>query len=150
MRVLLSRGWELVNDLQWPDRGNIDHVLIGPAGVFVLETKSLSGRVSVTDGRVSVRHVEAPDDERRIPQDAGAQARANAAALCRELRTAGIDVSWVHSVVVLWASFEQRKVEAGQTVWVHGSRLVDHLSALPRRLDPDTIAQIRVLFEEGP
>lgn len=45
---LLRSGWSIAHDL---DRGrfNIDHVLVGPAGVFVLETKNLHGTV-VLDG----------------------------------------------------------------------------------------------------
>jgi hypothetical protein len=45
LRPLTKSGWVLINDVQ-RDRGNIDHVLVGPAGVFVLETKNLHGRVT--------------------------------------------------------------------------------------------------------
>ena len=45
LRPLLREGWVLLNDLP-VSFGNIDHVLIGPPGVFMLETKNLSGVVS--------------------------------------------------------------------------------------------------------
>ncbi|AEI37274.1 nuclease-related domain-containing protein [Zymomonas mobilis] len=35
---LLQEGWQIFHDLQCP-RGNIDHVLVGPTGVFAIETK---------------------------------------------------------------------------------------------------------------
>jgi len=38
LRGLVKSGWTLLNDVDW-GRGNIDHVLVGPAGVFLLETK---------------------------------------------------------------------------------------------------------------
>jgi nuclease-like protein len=42
----LSDEYWLVNDVMVvPGRGNIDHVLIGPCGVVVIETKRLRGRV---------------------------------------------------------------------------------------------------------
>jgi len=43
-------------------RGNIDHLLIGPPGVFLLDSKNLSGLLSVKAGVLSVRWREDPDD----------------------------------------------------------------------------------------
>ena len=41
----LSDEFLLLNDVMLPgERGNIDHVLIGPTGVFVFETKNYSGK----------------------------------------------------------------------------------------------------------
>ena len=42
----LPDDYVLLNDLTLPDRrGNIDHLLIGPNGLFVIETKNYSGNV---------------------------------------------------------------------------------------------------------
>lgn len=41
---LRELGWLALHDVQL-DRGNIDHVLVGPAGIFTIETKSHRGRV---------------------------------------------------------------------------------------------------------
>lgn len=41
---LRERGWFALHDVQL-DHGNIDHVLIGPAGIFTIETKSHRGRL---------------------------------------------------------------------------------------------------------
>jgi Nuclease-related domain len=41
---LRERGWFALHDVQL-DRGNIDHVLIGRAGIFTIETKSHCGRL---------------------------------------------------------------------------------------------------------
>lgn len=52
-RVLegLGPGFHALHDLAWPgrDRANIDHVVIGPTGVFVIDTKNWAGRVEVRD-----------------------------------------------------------------------------------------------------
>jgi hypothetical protein len=43
----LSDEFLLLNDVMIPGaRGNIDHVLVGPTGVFVFETKNYSGGAS--------------------------------------------------------------------------------------------------------
>ncbi len=46
---LSERGWHAIHDVSL-GRGNVDHVLIGPGGVFTVETKSHPGPVRV--GRV--------------------------------------------------------------------------------------------------
>lgn len=45
----LSRDWSVVHDLTIGTRGaNLDHLVIGPAGVFSLNTKNLTGTVVVS------------------------------------------------------------------------------------------------------
>jgi hypothetical protein len=42
----LSNSYVLLNDLTLPDgKGNVDHLVIAPNGLFVIETKNYSGRV---------------------------------------------------------------------------------------------------------
>lgn len=47
----LPEGWVVLHDLAWPGRprANLDHVVIGPGGVFVVDAKNWSGRVEVRD-----------------------------------------------------------------------------------------------------
>lgn len=42
----LEEGWQAIHDASL-GRGNVDHILIGPAGVFTVETKSHPGPVRV-------------------------------------------------------------------------------------------------------
>lgn len=43
--------WAVLHDLHWPGRtfANVDHVVIGPSGVFVIDSKNWSGEVRVRD-----------------------------------------------------------------------------------------------------
>jgi hypothetical protein len=43
---LASRGWRVMHDVD-TGRGNIDHLIVGPGGVFTIETKSHGGRIDV-------------------------------------------------------------------------------------------------------
>jgi hypothetical protein len=43
---LPERGWHVVHDASF-GRGNVDHILIGPGGVFTVETKSHPGPIRV-------------------------------------------------------------------------------------------------------
>jgi Nuclease-related domain len=46
LESLSERGWRVVHDASL-GRGNVDHILIGPGGVFTVETKSHPGPVRV-------------------------------------------------------------------------------------------------------
>lgn len=48
----LGPWWIVGNDLAWPGRpqANLDHVVIGPAGVFVVDSKAWSGSVVISRG----------------------------------------------------------------------------------------------------
>ncbi|WP_460464960.1 nuclease-related domain-containing protein [Arthrobacter pigmenti] len=52
LKALESFGWVALHDTHWPGRpkANIDHVLIGPGGVVVIDSKNWSGEVQVRDG----------------------------------------------------------------------------------------------------
>ena len=49
---LQAAGWFVLHDLAWPGRqkANIDHLVVGPGGIFVIDTKNWSGSVEVRDG----------------------------------------------------------------------------------------------------
>lgn len=43
--------WTSFHDIRWPGRryANIDHVVVGPAGVFVIDSKNWTGSITVKD-----------------------------------------------------------------------------------------------------
>lgn len=47
----LGSDWVVLHDHRWPGRrlANIDHVVIGPAGIFVVDSKNWTGDVRVVD-----------------------------------------------------------------------------------------------------
>jgi hypothetical protein len=65
----LPPSFVVLHDRKIPgSAANIDHVVIGPPGVFVVETKNYSGRVAVRGGELFVagrRHDEFVDQARR-------------------------------------------------------------------------------------
>lgn len=48
---ILPEQWATLHDVRWPGRrfANIDHIALGPPGIFVIDSKNWSGRV-VVDG----------------------------------------------------------------------------------------------------
>lgn len=130
VRQLVTAGWKLYNDIA-TEHGNIDHVLVGPPGVFMLESKRLAGEVKVQAGMLVVRWHEDPHDGYENDSIAG-RARGAAAALHHELQRAGIN-TWVQGIVVLWADFDQRSIEHDKLAWVRGDQLAAVLRARPVR-----------------
>ena len=47
----LPEPWVVMHDLAWPGRrfANIDHIAVGSTGVFVIDSKNWSGRITVDD-----------------------------------------------------------------------------------------------------
>ena len=121
---LTREGWRVEHDLPH-ERGNIDHVAVGPPGVFLLETKNLRGRVSVENGILTTRAREDGAVIWRGRHLAGwLRSRAATAA---ELVRRGGKRPWVHPVLVVWGDFAQRRVEADGITYVHGDELADWL-----------------------
>lgn len=50
----LPSGWTATHDVRWPSRrlANIDHILVGPGGIFVIDSKNWSGRITLEDGHL--------------------------------------------------------------------------------------------------
>jgi Nuclease-related domain len=52
LSLLIPGGWFLLHDVHWPGRplANLDHVLVGPGGVVVVDSKNWTGDVGLKDG----------------------------------------------------------------------------------------------------
>ncbi|MBM3464456.1 MAG: hypothetical protein FJX76_20360 [Armatimonadetes bacterium] len=78
---LESRGWAVFHDVE-VEGWNIDHVAVGPTGVFTIETKSHAGRISF-DGQKLLRN------NRPLEKDFLKQAKGECMWLKAELADAG-------------------------------------------------------------
>jgi hypothetical protein len=129
----LDDSWRCEHDIPWA-RGNWDHVLVGPPGVFLLDSKRLNGRAVVTGDRLASGR----------SSFSGGRFRAAAASLCDVLESRTGCRQWVQPVVVVWGEFPQRRLERDRVVYVHGSELLAWLGSQPGRLSAD---DCRELFE---
>lgn len=97
----LSNDYFLINDVKLvaDNKSNIDHIVLGPTGVFVLETKNHRGKFKCYG-----------DSWKGLGQNPFTQARFNAWSVHEVIKASGISVSeplWVQAVVV----FANKKVE---------------------------------------
>lgn len=135
LRALEHEGWQAVHDLPTPF-GNIDHVVIGLGGVFVLDTEAPQGRVSVEGELVRVSRRANPRGTYTDPKMAGS-VRGAAWGLSREIADVLGRCPWVAATIVLWSPFDQRIVEGNRVSFVHGDALIGWLRDCPAQLRPE-------------
>ncbi len=122
--------WSVIHDVK-TEHGNVDHIAVGPGGVFVLDSKRLGGRVSVESGVIRVQRL---DDADLSYVHAGSPAVRRLAAQTSERIQATTHIKqWVTPVMVVWADFPQRVVETDCVV-IHGDELVAWLERRPAQI----------------
>jgi hypothetical protein len=137
----LDDSWECVHDIPCR-KGNWDHVLIGPAGVFLLDSKSLSS--------TSV----AKNDELRAGRlrYRGSDVCSTAIAL-KEALEPKVGKQWVTAAVVIWGEFPQKRYEENNVTYLQSDELLGWLSEQRGRLsdrDRKVIAQEVRELKEAP
>jgi hypothetical protein len=133
---LLSRlerhGWAVLHDLAVPgSRANIDHLAIGPGGVFVIDSKLYSGKLHLATGG-SLWHGRHP----MAPVLRAVQFEADQAA--QVLATPGLEV--VPLVAVHGAQVPWGKLVVDGVPVVSARRLAELLRRLPAVLGPERVA----------
>jgi hypothetical protein len=134
----LGPDWHCEHDLEY-GHGNYDHVLVGPPGIFLLDSKllhstSAAGGDGLRAGRLVFHGTSFRAGARRVNSALGGRL--------------GFGAPWVQSVVVVWGDFPQERHEEQNVVYVRGERLVDWLTGLPGRINaPQRAACVTALRE---
>jgi hypothetical protein len=103
LEELRSDGYKPIHDIV-ADRFNIDHVVVGPAGVFAIETKYRSGK-----GEISFRNTEGVFVGDRLEEkDCLRQARMSAAAIRDLIHESCGRRPWVTPIVVFVGDWKIR------------------------------------------
>ena len=141
----LPDEYVLLNDLVVPGyRGNIDHVLIGPCGVVVMETKRWAGTIACASDRWSVNGYP----RRNVTwQVVGA-----AMAVKGYLAHGGAGASgWVESVVVFTHPLCRLVLDRPTPIVVRLSELMSYLAARsrPPRLTGASVAVLSRILLDG-
>lgn len=140
LRPLESQGWVVAHDLQGRF-GNVDHMVVGPGGVFLLDSKNWFGVVTVADGVATVTPRDNPDAAWSWPRLSGALRGASAGNKEALEKLTGIR-TWVQPVVVIWAPFEQGCEVSGGVAYVAGEQVADWLREQPARLSQERVDKL--------
>jgi hypothetical protein len=131
LRRLESQGWVVEHDLQREGRANLDHVVRGPRGAFLLETKNLSGTISLDDGMLTAGQFDDPDEVFRYASLAP-RVRGQARELSARIREETGRPAWVTAVVVIWGHFPEGFVQLDNVTYMGGDRLASWLESFQR------------------
>lgn len=119
----LGDEWLVEHDVP-RERGNFDHILVGPPGVFLLDSKFFSEPATVEgDALLTGR--------RRYE---GRTFRGAAVGLSGELERLVGARPWVHAVAVIWGEFPERIHEGDRVAFVRGYELIAWLKKQPERI----------------
>jgi Nuclease-related domain len=142
LAALERRGWAVLHDLVVPcSRANIDHLVIGPGGVFVIDSKQYRGRLQLDpSGRLWHGRYPLAPALRTVSFEAD-----QAALVVTDPDVVVVPVMAVHGAQVPWG-----KVVMDGVPVVPARRLPSMLCQLPAVLGPERVAaladQARVRF----
>jgi hypothetical protein len=142
LAALERHGWLVLHDLAVPgSRANIDHLVIGPGGVFVIDSKQYRGRLQLDpSGRLWHGRYSLAPALRAVSFEAD-----QAAQVLTDPDVVVLPVMAVHGIQVPWS-----KVVIDGVPVVPARRLPSMLRQLPAVLGPERVAvladQARVRF----
>jgi Nuclease-related domain len=131
---LERQGWAVLHDLAVPgSRANLDHLVIGPGGVFVIDSKQYQGRLLLdASGRLWHGRYPLAPALRAVSFEAD-----RAAQLLPDPDVVVVPIVAVHGAQVPWG----KVVVAGVPV-VTAQRLPSMLCRLPAVLGPERVAAV--------
>ncbi len=142
----LPQDYFVFNDVNLPkSQGNIDHVVVGPNGIFVIETKNYRGSFIIQGDDW---YFKDGFKERKIHQKPGNQVKRNAAVLRTFLRENGVTARklWINSVVALKnPDFLVRHTNYYQVI--HYSVLPQYILNMEKFITPETVQKTIDLIE---
>ena len=132
--LLERRGWAVFHDLAVPgSRANIDHLVIGPGGVFVVDSKQYRGRLRL-DSSGQLWHGGYPLAPALRTVDFEAD---RAAQVLTDPDVVVVPIVAVHRAQVPWGKVVMQGVPV-----VAARRLPSMLRALPTVLGPERVADL--------
>jgi hypothetical protein len=128
LNQLGQRGWTVIHDLKIsPNGANVDHLVIGPPGVFVIDTKHVSGNVWVGGPNIQVDGYS---------RDFVSKLEAQAMRVREKLLDAtGGDTLWVQGVLVFVKPNLNVKQQPRNVVVLSDDTLIADLRGRPEKLD---------------
>ncbi len=138
LEPLIALGFVLLHDRQLPGvRGNIDHIAVGSSGVYVIETKRLSGSVDIHGDTLFVRDHARNDYVNETYREAiGVQIGLND--IFKRLRLTVTPVLCIQGARLPWLT----KKEVAGVHLVSGGELRSLIERAPQILDTEQVQEI--------
>jgi hypothetical protein len=137
---LIPHGWYVLHDVHWPGRpkANLDHVLVGPGGVVVVDAKNWTGEVRISSGVLW----QGRYSRTLAVEGALAQCAAVASVLEPPLRR------FARPMICMSAQPDLFGITSSDVAVAGTDRVVDAILALPQALDQDSVVGLYVRLGE--
>ena len=143
--ALRENGYHIIHDIPC-GRMNIDHVLIGPAGIFTIETKMARKQMNMPNRIVHSSHGVLINGKRGWGGKAVWEAEKEATYLRDILKRKDVKIPCIQPIVVYPGWYVQD--DCNGRVWVlNDVYLVQKIRSLPSMLSSETITKIRRQIE---
>ncbi|WP_196865951.1 nuclease-related domain-containing protein [Arthrobacter sp. CAN_A212] len=132
--LLASDGWLALHDVHWPGRpkANLDHLLVGPGGIVIVDAKNWSGEVQLRRGELT------QNGSVRSKESVSALDQAGAVAALLEPQHRQLVQTWLCMV-----GHPDLKVVTGAGVRVEGLNTISaSVLELPKVLEPEFVGAI--------
>ncbi|WP_308403591.1 nuclease-related domain-containing protein [Streptomyces sp. 8ZJF_21] len=132
---LSNRGWHILHSIELPSGADIDHIAIGPPGVFTINTKHHRGKSiwlgdhAITVNRSSTRYLQISQSEASV-------------AAKRLSATCGWPVEVRPVLAVVGAAKITAKSAVPPVLVINGTEADRRLSGLTPKLSPTQVAEI--------
>lgn len=149
LETLALKGYRIFHDIPGDGKWNIDHVAVGPGGVFAIETKCYSKKAS----RNELKEHEAVFDGSviRFPwrddADTATQARAEAKWLATFLSSAVGERVAARAIVALPGWWVTLKADSDVKV-LSGKQVPGYVNSMPEILSPELIRRVAHQLEQ--
>jgi hypothetical protein len=132
LKRLEKDGWRSVHGRQ-ARFGDLDHIAVGPGGIFLLNTKNLAGSITVEVDGLTASYRDSPRRSFTHTKLAPTM-RGDAKHLKERIRAVTGLTYWVQPVVVIWGDFDSSEIQHDGIAYLEGRRLRDWLQNQPHRL----------------
>lgn len=141
LQRLEARGWRAIHDRRIPgSEANIDHIVVGPGGVFVIETKNYSSKVTV--GRSTI--FAGGQNQTKILKQAKGEALAAYRVIEPLIKPLGLRVRPVVCFIGVVRDQGARRVQGVEVV--SSTELVRFLGTRPAVLDESQVATMSFML----
>ena len=140
LQALEPDGWLALHDVHWPGRpkANLDHLLVGPGGIVIVDAKHWSGEVRLWEGSLRQNRYS------REPEIEGVRQQASAVAALMEPNHRRLVQGWI----CLVGQPELRGTTTSR-IRVEGlNTLTGALASLPAVLDPALVPTIHAHLQQ--
>ncbi len=121
---------------------HVDHVVLGPAGIFAVETKFWRGKVTIEDGRILI-------DGRNPSRSPLTQVQREAAAVKNTLMKAGWNGAVTPLLVFASDSFDSHIAELNGVVVLNSSEITSAFSTKRVVIAPDELERLASIMENN-